>query len=347
MSYAQFVPVYLSFFVYLIIFYLILFKKSYLFEKNYLKFLGALICLVAPTLSFEIWLNAINIQVYFGILGLIILFLKEDENNYTHSLLLFIGGFSGIYTCLLTPLFFLKYIYKKNFYDLLNFIILAFCCLIQLILIFYISAKVIPIGSQVGNTSLTFTLSKFEIISFFYNVIIRSFFGSTLPTFLASLYQIELYNVFNEKNILNLLFFISTSLLILSTFLIYFLYNFLKKKEEKIIYISLLALFVLTSFIVIFGGDTNSLHGRYSSLPSIILIFIILHISNSINYRFIKIFSTFLIISTVFFGLIDFRMQEYIMYFDCINCPDWNDEVRKYKLDNSYQLNAWPYHIGR
>ena len=40
-----------------------------------------------------------------------------------------------------------------------------------------------------------------------------------------------------------------------------------------------------------------------------------------------KIFSLFLMISTIFFGLIDFRYKKYIVYLDCINCPNWSEEV--------------------
>ena len=108
LEYAQYVSVYISFLVYLAIFYQILFKKSYLFKRKYQKYLGSLICLVAPVMNFEIWLNVINLQVYWGVLGLVILFIKEEDKNSTNYFLLTIGGLSGIYTCLLTPLFFLK-----------------------------------------------------------------------------------------------------------------------------------------------------------------------------------------------------------------------------------------------
>ena len=166
--------------------------------KNYQKYLGALIFLVAPVMSFEIWLNVINLQVYLGILGLVILFLKEEENNYIDYFLLIIGALSGIYVCLLTPLFFLKYFVKKNSSNLICFLILFFCSLIQFVLIFYYSMKVNPIeviGSSsltLNNTSLTLSLSKFEVISYYYNVVIRSFIGSSIPIYLMNFFEINL-----------------------------------------------------------------------------------------------------------------------------------------------------------
>lgn len=346
LSNAQFVSVYLSYFVILIIFYLILFRNSYLFQTNYQKYFGALVCLVAPVLSFEVWLNAINIQVYLGILCLITLFLRENKNNYFYIFFILIAGLSGIYACVLTPFFLLKYFYKKIFFDLLCSIVLIICCSIQLFLIFYVSNEVIPIGSD-PNTSLTFIFTKFEVISYSYNVIIRSFFGSTLPTSLLNIYDINLKNVLDVNHIKDLLFFISILLLIILIFSICWFYNLIKNKDEKIVYSSLLIIFFLLSVIVIFGGDTDSINGRYASLPGMTLIFIILHLSRCITYNSIKFFSFFLIVSTIIFGLIDYRYQKYIFYLDCINCPNWSEEVKKYKLDNSYKMNAWPYHIDR
>ena len=126
LAYAQYVSVYLCFSIYLIIFYQILFKESYLFKNKYQKYFGALIFLVAPVMNFEVWLTVINLQIYLAIMGLVILFMKEEDNKSINYFLLFIGGLSGIYTCLLTPFFFLKYIHKKNFSNLFCFLTLIY-----------------------------------------------------------------------------------------------------------------------------------------------------------------------------------------------------------------------------
>ena len=342
LEYAQYVPVYLSFIVYLIIFYQILFKKSYLFTREYQKYLGSLICLVAPVLNFEIWLNVINLQVYLGLLGIVILFIKEEDNSSSNYFLLLIAGLSGIYACLLTPLFFLKYLEKKNFSNLLCFLVLAFCTLVQFIIIFYVSLDVNPIGA--ANSSLTMDISKYEMISYYYNVVIRLFFGSSAPTYLMSFFDINIKGVLNNENLKNILFIISTSALFLSTLFISFFFISIKSKKEKLIYLIFFTLFIEFSLIVVFGGVSDSLHGRYSSLPGIILIFSFLFLSSVSQTKWVRYFSLFLMISTIFFGLIDFRYKKYIVYLDCINCPNWSEEVERYKLDKSYELRRWPYH---
>ena len=120
-----------------------------------------------------------------------------------------------------------------------------------------------------------------------------------------------------------------------------------KQQKKKLIYLSFIILFIFVSLVVIFGGDTYSLHGRYASLPGMILIFSFLYLSNESKIKWVRLFSLFLITLTIVSGLIDFRYKKFINYLDCINCPNWSEEVRKYKLDKNYEPKNWPYHIDR
>ena len=99
--------------------------------------------------------------------------------------------------------------------------------------------------------------------------------------------------------------------------------------------------------MIVIGGISDSLHGRYSALTGIILIFSFLHLSRVSSIFFIKKLSIILMILTITLGIFDFRHKKYIEYLDCIDCPNWSDEVKKYKLDNNYRMNVWPYHNGR
>jgi hypothetical protein len=65
---------YFSFLILLIPFVIILWGNSYLWDTLYKKILACLILLVTPSaLTPEIWLNTINLQVYYGMSSLIIL----------------------------------------------------------------------------------------------------------------------------------------------------------------------------------------------------------------------------------------------------------------------------------
>jgi len=346
---AQFVSVYLSLLIYSIIFYLILFKESYLFKRKYQKFLGAFIVLIAPVMSFEIWLNAINLQVYLGILTFVILFLKDQNKNILfYFISIAISGLSGVYACIFMPFFFLKFINIRNNFNLICFLSITVCTFIQLAII-YTSLGISLLDES--NTALTFSkyenisfAYKFEAISFAYNVIIRSFFGSSFPIYLASFFNMDLQAALNNENVRNFLFLFSVLIIILSFVFFVIATVSIKDYNDKLIYLILIFLFFITSFVIIFGGVSMNLQGRYAALTGTILIFSFLHLSRVSSFNFMKSLSIILVIFTIISGVYDFRYEKFIYYLDCINCPDWSEEVRKYKLDKNYILKNWPYH---
>ena len=342
---AQYVAVYLSLTIYLIIFYYILYKESQLFISKYQKCFATLICLLAPVMSFEIWLNAINLQIYLGLLTTIIFFLKPvNQNKNLNYFLLILGGLSGIYSCILTPFFLIKYLNNKDRYNFNCFLILCLSSIIQIYII-YISIDYNLIGSH--NTSLALIFTKYEAISYFYNIFVRAFFGSTFPKYISNFFELDLKIVFNYENIKNILFFISIFSISIFIIAFYMTIKTIKKKEDKIIMLNLSVLFVLLSLIILIGGVSDSVHGRYSSLPGLVIVFLILYLFEKSEKTLIKIFSIALICCSLFFGLLDYRLKNYIVYLDCLGCPDWKEEVRNYKENSNYKLNAWPYHIDR
>ena len=347
---AQFVSVYLSLLIYSIIFYLILFKESYLFKRKYQKFLGAFIVLIAPVMSSEIWLNAINLQVYLGILTFVILFLKDKNKNVLfYFILIAISGLSGVYACIFMPFFFLKFLNTRNNFNLICFLTITVCTFIQLAIIY--KSLGINLLSESNSSALSFSkyknisfAHKFEAISFAYNVIIRSFFGSSFSIYLASFFNLNLQVALGNENIRNFLFLFSVLIIILSFVFFVIATVSIKDYNEKLIYLILIFSFFITSFVIIFGGVSMNLQGRYAALTGTILIFSFLHLSRVSSFNFMKSLSIILVIFTIISGVYDFRYEKFIYYLDCINCPDWSEEVRKYKLDKNYILKNWPYH---
>ena len=78
---AQYVAVYLSLLIYFTILYKILFEESELFSNLVQKYIFSILVILTPVMSFEIWLNAINLQVYLGLLSIIILFSNPDKTK--------------------------------------------------------------------------------------------------------------------------------------------------------------------------------------------------------------------------------------------------------------------------
>ena len=103
------------------------------------------------------------------------------------------------------------------------------------------------------------------------------------------------------------------------------------------------------SSVVLIGSLGNYVGGRYAVIPGSILILIFLHFTSNLKSKFIKNFSLIMIMSSLFFGIYEFRpptsnvSHQYIKFLDCINCPVWKKEVEKWKLDKSYVIKIWPY----
>jgi hypothetical protein len=44
-------------------------------------------------------------------------------------------------------------------------------------------------------------------------------------------------------------------------------------------------------------------------------------------------------------GTYEFRPNsKYIKFLDCINCPEWKNEVIKWESNSEYSIKIWPYH---
>ena len=157
----------------------------------------------------------------------------------------------------------------------------------------------------------------------------------------------DLATVLGNENVRNFLFLFSVLIIILSLVFFVVATVSIKDYDEKLIYLILIFSFFTVSFVVIFGGVSMNVQGRYAALTGIILIFSFLHLSSVSSLNFMKKLSTILIIFTIISGVYDYRYKKFILYLDCINCPNWSEEVRKYELDNDYMPNSWPYHIDR
>jgi len=334
---APFFTIYGSYLIFLFIFLFCLFSKSYLFQNRLQKTLGCLILFVAPPNLPHIWLYSLTSQIYLFFLVTIILFLK-DENNFFKKIspaFVFLGGFSGVYSCLITPFFFFKYIARRQVNDLINFIILSLSSIVQLSLIVYskINLKLHP--SVLDNTY------NFEMLtSFIYNVLIKSITGRHLVNFLYE--KTQLFQV--DKTII--------SLSILSIIFV-FIFIVLKKNykiiQKDYVLLSLFIIFILVTALIFVGSVDNQIGGHYAAATGTIYLFLIFRFSQILNNKNFKMFFYIIIFISIIAGIYEFRppkgnlKHNYVKFLDCIDCPKWKDEVNKWEQDNNYIIKTWPY----
>ena len=242
---------------------------------------------------------------------------------------LFFASLSGVYSCILTPLFLVKYLYKKNKFNLINLIILSFGTLTQIFLILYSRYKNYLLESKF---ELTFDYQL--IVLFIYNNLIKPIFGRQLTHYI---YEDYLSYFLSEKN------------LIIFIFIIILIFVFLMTKQLKLlikdyVLLSLIYIFIVISFLIIVGSIETHVGGRYAVIPGITFLLIILRCVATFDQHFIKYLAIFCISSSLINGLYEFRpptqnaKHQYIKFLDCIDCPIWKEEVSKWRMDNSYLI---------
>jgi len=324
MQYAPLVTVYFSFVLLMYIFFYIINSKSDLFPTNNSKYIGCMIVLFSPVMTAEIWLNSLNAMSYLGILTFLILF----ENNQLSSFkrfnffVLLVSGLSAFYASALAPIYFIKYFHTKNKTDLLNFFILFLTSTIQISITFY---------SMIANEIATnrFYIGYEKIVNYLYNIILKSLFGREFLQKIMTLINLDLLIFFS------FIFFIVA--------IIFFLRILITKKDYVLRLI--FAAFVIESFLVLFASAyADFVGGRYQVVSGVIFSFMFLRLFYLQKEKFKKFLCGFIVLFFLIVGFIEFKQAAlYPNLLSCIDCPKWENEVSKWKINNKYRLKVWPY----
>ena len=292
--FSQKIDTYFSLLIYLAIFSYVYFSKSLIFyNKNY-RILIIFLILFSPPMTPEVWLTAPHLKTYFGLFTFLLLLQDSSVLNGTKKILyrflIIFSGLSSIYASVFAPIFFLKYLFEKNKDNFLNFL----CSVIPL------SVNILIFFNLLNNANrFAFDIGKIE--SFSYNILIRPFFGSSIPKFF-----------FNKLSITNLETILIAIFLIL-IFSITFAYKILKKKDKIIILI--ISSFILHSAFVLVGSlYPNFVGGRYSVIPGIILLTLFIRFYQLENNNFFKYSFGLLIFMSLLIGIVEFKYFSPLSY---------------------------------
>ena len=180
------------------------------------------------------------------------------------------------------------------------------------------------------------------MINYVYNILAKPILGRQITHFLWN----DAILLIPGLNYLYLFILIFLCLMI-------FMFKNYKNLYEIIIKNKVLAyliyIFFSISILVLVGAAGNYVGGRYAVIPGVILLLILLHLAFEFQGKKTKLFFIILISISLISGINEFRpptkndKNQYIRYLDCINCPDWKSEVKKWKNDNTYTIGIWPY----
>ena len=336
---APLISNYLSLIPKLLIIYFVLYENLIALNNFWYKILFCLIVFICPQNVPEIWMNSINSQIFFCILSFVLLIIdyQHDKIKLVNLGLLLISGLSGIYSCILTPVFFYKYFLFKKSQDFFNFLIILLCSITQVIIIFYSKFTGSLYAGKIHFIDL-------ELINnFIYNVFLKSFFGGNLIKYFY--FNLETY-----------FYIIILGSFLLFSFFIFFLLSFINdfksfSAKSKFFFISLIYCFLSVSIIVMVGGVSNYVGGRYAALPSFYMLLLVLLSISILRNNLMRFCLIILLITSNVVGFSEFRPNvlqinnnhHTLKSLDCIGCPNWEEEVKKFRADNNYELKIWPY----
>tara|TARA_B100000795_G_C22794689_1_gene438739 strand:+ start:124 stop:1302 length:1179 start_codon:yes stop_codon:yes gene_type:complete len=307
---AKILSKYLVVIVYLFIFFYIYFTKSSLLTSKKHKIFSILVILLSPPMTPEVWMSSAHLRGYFGIFSFILLFNDHKKEkkiiNYITNFLIFTLGVSSIYSVALMPAYFLKFYFNKNKKNFYNFLSSLFAFLIQFIAIInYILSSF--------TTTVRFHFDPSAFYSYFYNVIIRSFFGSAIPKFLFfnnGIYSMQYFTYF--------IYFI---LILISLITL----RYISKKNNKDIFIMFVALIIVSGLIIIGSIQPGFAGGRYAVVPGVMIIFIVFKFFIIENNIFLKNFFLFLLITTITVGAIEYKYKS--PFTEALKCRDYSHRI--------------------
>ena len=327
-EYSPLASVYCAYSVKLYLFIYILYTDSEFLNTNYKKLITCVIVLVSPPMVAEIWLNTLQSLVYFTILSILIFFQKYDQKNLlTRStpIVLLITSLSSIISCLFTPFYFIKFLKNKSKNNLYNFVSILIGSLFQTFIFIYTKIN----NLQGVGEHLRYDVSADKLINYIYNVLLKCFFGKELT-------QKIFYTFFDESNLITLG-------IVISILLFLCLISLFKIMAKDRVLFYLVIFFIIQSAVAIYAAKVDQVQGRYAAIPGILLIFSVFRLIDNQN-KFLRNLSSLLILFSILTGFYEYKHNNvYPQLLMCFNCPNWKNEVNKWKMDEDYQLKIWDY----
>ena len=303
---AKLITTYFSLLSYIIIFLLIYNLNSELFINLRYKIFAIFIVLLSPPMTPEIWMGSAHTREYFGILSFILIFYNPQYqstfNKIIVNIFIFVSGLSSVWAVVLTPVYFIKFIFIKSKQNLSSFFSSLAASMIQVLIIFnqYFFVNLDLDSSQ------RFQIEISKIFNFIYNVPIRSFFGSTIPKFLF----LE-SNLYFQKGFDLVVYFLTLILILFAIF-------YIIKKKDFILNLIFLSFILISGFSLIGSLYPDFSGGRYAVVPGVILIFLVLRVYTIEKNLLLKFITGFLLFFSVLTGLIEFKYKSPLPHF--LNC---------------------------
>lgn len=330
LEFSAMISTWIAFGITILVIGVVYFVPSHLLKSEFCKVLFCLDLIVGSQIVAEVYCNNINTQVYWGIMGVIILFSNlnkwYNEHDYLKirliNLVLLIASFSGLYCVILFPFFVLRYLLEKNKQSLTHVKVMAAPFLIQLGIVVY--SKFFG-----GLASSKLNTESFNIKNLFYSL--RYQFVTPIIGYSAS----------------RKISWLAVAMLIACILIMWGVVLWINRTDRLLVLelVALLTLFAYYFAYVQIGALGGVAGGRYAVVSgSIIYLLILICVEKlcAINQK--KALKVFLALALVpiLIGGYDWQGNSNSGRLDFKNNPNWKQEVQMRKTDNTYKLQVWP-----
>ena len=326
LSAAPLVTTWLAFGVLLFVLWVVLAWPSDLLPTATARLTAAGLLLFGPAAHPEVWLNTINSQTLFGVLGIVLVFVRLDELSSRHFGLgiaaLLVGALSGLYTTILTPLFLCRAYRERTRRTIIQAGVITAATAFQGVIVL-----VSRTSGSLEESKLTIP-DPAELLGTFAGLHVAPIvIGRTESEQLAA-------NVIEPSGAWVLTVALVAGLVIGAI-------AFAVRESSFVILAPLGAAFVLTEGFVQLGA-WGIADARYAVVPLSIASLLLAHgvgVSTNALTRGVAIG---LVATASIAGITEYWTEKRIA-LTCIECPDWQAEVNAWEADPDHDLQIWPY----
>jgi len=301
---------------------IILFGRSLIWSTPGRQVVAIAILLFCPAATGEVWLNSINAQVYWGFAGLCILCEDLDDRSPGAVAIflatLVVGGLSGAYTNFLLPAFAFKALRERGHVVYAAIAILVFTTAIQVAFVLWSDA--------LGWQGLPPDWAR-AIAHSLYAQIAVPLVGRDIGRWVA-----------NYAGAVATLSWLSAILLaVLAVGSAALVFERRRGAPSHLLVVAFASLAVATTL----SAQDSLAGGRYAVLPGFTLLLILMDQTSDRQAGWRRACAGGLVALAVAIGVLGYQKDP---AFSCpVVCPDWHEEVARWRRDADTPMRIWPY----
>lgn len=322
---APLVTGWLSFGLLGVVLWVALFWPSELLTTTAARIAAATLLVVGTLAAPEVWLNSMGAQTYLGLLTVLLLFVVVAQLDRVRlalgSGLVAVAGLSGIYSCVLAPLFVWRAWRDRSRRRIVFAAVISAAALVELV--------VISKAKSSGDVAPT----KLRVRGF--GPLIRDFAGRHLAGFLVGADNAT--SIVQRSHGAGGLVVLSLGGLAVIVF-VGFLLSHVRPRTVPLL---LAAAFVLEEVMILYGAN-NGAGGRYTVVPIGILILMFVHATTHADRSWIRQVAVATCVVVLLFGVTAFWTYQ-PSNLRCHDCPSWTEQVATWQAGRTNQLAIWPY----